>query len=131
VSYSQSICNSCGIEPHFNQLSPEQAETLALIVEECAEVIQAVTKIQRHGLSSEHPVSGEVNSDTLQKEVGDLMAALRIGEVQNLLSWGSVIASRDRKLMAVTRYLHHAKVVRDHEPDCGCPVCDDSNRGNR
>lgn len=98
---------------HFNGLTPEQDEALALIAEECAEVIQAVSKIQRHGLSSEHPVSGEVNSDTLQKEVGDLMAALRIGEVQFLITWGSVIAARDRKLLAVTRYLHHAKVVRE------------------
>lgn len=100
-------------DQHFNRLPPDQAEALALLAEECAEVIQAITKIQRHGLWSEHPDSGEPNQYTLKREIGDLMAALRICEVQRLIEWGSVIGARDQKLMRVTRYLHHAKVVTD------------------
>jgi hypothetical protein len=34
-------------EQHFNGLSPADAEALTLISEECAEVIQAIAKIQR------------------------------------------------------------------------------------
>lgn len=109
------MTSSISKHEHFNNLSPEQAEALALLAEECAEVIQAITKIQRHGLWSEHPESGEPNQHTLKREIGDLMAALRICEVQRLIEWGSVVGARDKKLMKVTRYLHHAKVVSDDE----------------
>jgi NTP pyrophosphatase (non-canonical NTP hydrolase) len=98
---------------HFNKLLPESAEALALIAEECAEVIQAIAKIQRHGFYSEHPVSGIPNWTTLHREVGDLLAALRIGEVNQVIDWGNVIRARDSKLMKVSRYLHHAKVTAD------------------
>jgi len=42
-------------EENFNDLSPAQTEALAVLAEECAEVIQVVGKILRHGLSSKHP----------------------------------------------------------------------------
>ena len=105
--------NERGPVAHFNGLSPAAAESLALIAEECAEVSQVITKILRHGLFSHHPESGDSNFMTLQREVGDLMAALRIGEVQRIINWGQVIRSRDSKLVRVTQYLHHAKVVSD------------------
>jgi hypothetical protein len=37
---------------HVNGLSNEQLESLALLSEECGEVIQVVGKILRHGLDS-------------------------------------------------------------------------------
>lgn len=99
---------------HFNGLSPADAEALTLISEECAEVIQAIAKIQRHGLWSQHPESRIPNYRTLQREVGDLLAALRVGEVQNLIDWGNVIQARDAKLFKkLPKYLHHAKVTKD------------------
>lgn len=98
---------------HFNDLMPEAAEALALIAEECAEVIQAITKIQRHGFYSEHPDTRIPNWRSLHREVGDLLAALRIGEVNQVVDWANVIRARDAKLMRVGRYLHHAKVTAD------------------
>jgi NTP pyrophosphatase (non-canonical NTP hydrolase) len=97
-------------EHHFNGLSPEHAESLALLAEECAEVIQIITKIQRHGMYSHHPVSNEQNWTTLQKEMGDVLAAARIAETYKLLDWSRVITARDRKLAKVGQYLHHAEV---------------------
>lgn len=40
---------------HFNKLTPAQAERLAMLAEECGEVIQIVGKILRHGYDSHHP----------------------------------------------------------------------------
>lgn len=40
---------------HFNRLTPAQAERLAMLAEECAEVVQVVGKILRHGYDSYHP----------------------------------------------------------------------------
>lgn len=106
-------CAGCGtalsVSIHFNDLSPEQAEALALVAEECAEVQQIICKILRHGLWSHRPKNpGISNQDELQKEVGDLMAALRVAEVQRLLEWGRVIQNRNAKLRRVQKYLHHA-----------------------
>lgn len=98
---------------HFNKLSPAHAETLALLAEECAEVIQVISKIQRHGMESHHPVTQAQNYDSLQREVGDIMAALRLAETYQLIDWGRVIQARDSKIARVGEYLHHASFVRD------------------
>lgn len=65
--------------PHPS-LTPAQAERLYLLIEECAEVQQAVTKILRHGYESQHPeeTTDRNNADDLQKEVADLKAVLRM-----------------------------------------------------
>lgn len=98
---------------HFNHLPPDQAEALALLAEECGELVQIIGKILRHGLDSHHPDTGDNNVELLQKEVGDVLAALRIAEVQRLIFWDWVVRCRDRKLMKVVQYLHHAKVSKD------------------
>lgn len=66
---------------HFNQLTPAQAERLAILAEECAEVVQIIGKILRHGLYSAHPVTGEVNIDALLREIIDVKAAMVIVSV--------------------------------------------------
>ena len=40
---------------HFNKLTPAEAERLAILAEECGEVIQVIGKILRHGYDSYHP----------------------------------------------------------------------------
>ena len=43
------------MQDHFNRLTPAEAERLAMLAEEAAEVIQVVGKILRHGYASYHP----------------------------------------------------------------------------
>ncbi len=57
--------------PHFNNLTPGAAERLAVLAEECGEVIQAVSKIQRHGYDSGHPRGDTSNVDDLEYELKD------------------------------------------------------------
>lgn len=97
----------------FNRLSPAVAEALYLLSEECGELQQAIGKILRHGLWSAHPDSEIPNQVTLEREIGDVLASLRICEVQKLLKWAAVIRYRDDKLRRVPKYLHHAKVIDD------------------
>ena len=61
---------------HFNGLRPAQAERLAMLAEECAEVIQVVGKILRHGYDSYHPDDAErrPNRQLLEKELVDVAA---------------------------------------------------------
>ena len=59
----------------FNQLTPAQAERLAMLAEECAEVIQIIGKILRHGYDSHHPDRPAItNRMMLCEELTDLMA---------------------------------------------------------
>ena len=62
----------------FNGLAPAEAERLAMLVEECAEVIQIVGKILRHGYESYHPydMGGLSNRGLLSKEITDVAAVL-------------------------------------------------------
>lgn len=60
-----------------NKLTPAQAERLAILAEECAEVIVIVGKILRHGYDSYDPTQPELGRPTnkalLAYEIGDLM----------------------------------------------------------
>lgn len=63
---------------HFNELTPAEAERLAMLSEECAEVSQAIGKILRHGYESRNPLKAESRSNRfdLRREVLDVMAIL-------------------------------------------------------
>lgn len=95
------------MDNHFNRLSPAQAERLALLAEECGEVIQAVGKILRHGYSSRHPNGGPDNRATLERELGDVLLVfrlmLRAGDVNKV----NVRQYRKAKAASCRPYLHH------------------------
>jgi NTP pyrophosphatase (non-canonical NTP hydrolase) len=92
---------------HFNELRPEQLEALALVAEECGEVIQVIGKILRHGLYSCHPNGGRDNQALLEDELGDLHAALHLAEGVGLFHAAHVRTACADKLQRVERYLHH------------------------
>lgn len=94
----------------FNGLSDEQAEALALLSEECAEVIQAVGKILRHGTESFNPLdpSSRTNGNQLAVELGDVAASVALCKKYSLLEQYVIDAAEKRKLRNVGRWLHHA-----------------------
>ena len=53
-------------------------EILTIAQEECAEVIQVISKIHRFGIGNEHVGSqrGITNTEKLEEEVGDLLAMI-------------------------------------------------------
>ena len=95
---------------HFNNLTPGEAERLALLAEECGECIQAIGKILRHGYESVHPEGrdqGRNNRDNLVREVGDIRAALSILCEAGDLDENDIVSARTEKLQRVGKYLHH------------------------
>jgi NTP pyrophosphatase (non-canonical NTP hydrolase) len=92
---------------HFNSLTPAEAERLALIAEEAAEVIHAITKIQRHGFESCHPTGGPDNRHMLEIELGDLHTAVRMAVDAGDLDALKIDAAAKLKAKNVGRYLHH------------------------
>lgn len=88
-------------------LTPAELERLALLVEEMGEAHQAIGKIMRHGYESRHPDGGPTNREALERELGDVDAA-----VSMLCNSGDLrkyeIAQRElQKSQSVKRYLHH------------------------
>jgi len=97
---------------HFNNLTPAEAERLAMLAEECGEVIQVIGKILRHGYESCHPNDQhqQTNRSLLSGELIDLLAVVDLMENRDDLNappgrptaadYGSAVR---RKL----KYAHH------------------------
>lgn len=93
---------------HFNGLTPAEAERLAMLAEECGEVIQMVGKILRHGYESHHPDRPDVtNRALLTREMTDLFAvAHQMQSMGDVAREGSEV-SIDKAWLKKLRYAHH------------------------
>lgn len=95
--------------PHFNILTPAQAERLALLSEELGEAQQAIGKILRHGYESYHPrdVLQVSNRERLEKECGDVRhAMIRLCNAGDL-NKERIHEHADDKAITVQQWLHH------------------------
>lgn len=61
---------------HFNKLTPAEHERLSLLFGECGEVIQAISKIMRHGYESGW--NGNNNRADLEKEISHVQNAIEM-----------------------------------------------------
>lgn len=95
---------------HFNKLTPAQAERLAMLAEECAEVIQVVGKILRHGYESHHPEAPSItNRDLLEEEVGDLYAVLQMMSNAGDAPFPETLMWLEGRMQRKLQYSHHQK----------------------
>ncbi|HEY9146980.1 MAG TPA: hypothetical protein VIN36_09870 [Thiobacillus sp.] len=92
---------------HFNQLTPAEAERLALLLEEMGEAQQIIGKILRHGYESRHPDGGDTNRGLLEKELGDVRHAMILLCLADDLDKSAIHDHADRKAIKVCQYLHH------------------------
>lgn len=94
---------------HFNELTEAEQERLAILIEECSEVIQIGCKVLRHGYYSTNPtvVNGETNREALARELGDLMHALQRMETSGDVSATTIVERRNSKPERIKPYLHH------------------------
>lgn len=93
----------------FNLLTPAEAERLAMLAEECGEVIQIIGKILRHGYKSFHPdaPNGPRNREMLMQELGDVNAILDRMEEAGDIQREPVLRYRLEKYHKLPRYAHH------------------------
>ena len=92
---------------NFNKLTPAETERLALLMEECGEVVQVIGKILRHGYESMHPLGGDRNRELLEKECGDVRQAMIMLCNAGDLSKAAIHEHADNKAKTVAIYLHH------------------------
>lgn len=69
--------------PNGKPLTEREREVLIVLMEECAEVTQAASKLLRFGKEN-RPDNGVSNVETLSKEVGDLQYMLRMARDADL-----------------------------------------------
>lgn len=97
---------------HFNGLSPAEAERLALLAEECSEVVQIISKILRHGYESYNPNASvpRRNRALLIQELGDVLCAISLLDASGDVYYPDINIASASKLHRVQEYLHHNKI---------------------
>ncbi len=98
-----------------NNLTDKQMEQLFCLSEECGEVIQAVSKILRHGYEEFSPFdeTKTTNRKNLEKELGDLYHW--INELYSSEDIDSINVSEAREIKEISckPYLHHQENTND------------------
>jgi NTP pyrophosphatase (non-canonical NTP hydrolase) len=86
-----------------------ELERLAILAEECGEVVQIVGKIIRHGYESHNPFdeSKTINRQLLEKELGDLEFIIWLMKKSDDVDSTNVITSEKQKRRKIKQYLHH------------------------
>lgn len=56
------------MDPRFAKIG----DTPTRVIEECSELVQALSKARRFGLFSSHPETGQINIDTILSEMEDV-----------------------------------------------------------
>lgn len=92
-----------------NGLTPAQTELLDMLQEECAEVIQAVAKIKRHGAMSYHPADPQKtpNYVLMARELGDVIGVMAALDGKGMIDNHAVQHSAGTKMERSAPYLHH------------------------
>lgn len=96
----------------FNKLKVGEDERLSLLAEECAEVIQIIQKIQRHGYQSSNPYDpkNKTNRYLLEEELGHVYLAIGLMCSKEDISREVIIHAKQDKKMRINKYLHHNKI---------------------
>lgn len=93
-----------------NGLTDAETERLALLMEECAEVIQACAKVLRHGYESHNPLSASVspsNREALEAEIGHVSHAAERMALAGDVNFLAIEGAKKIKVERIRRWLHH------------------------
>ena len=73
-------------------------EALGILQEECAEVIQIVSKCRRFGIDELHLKEGIKNRELLNEEIGDILAIVDYLIDQNVITVGELEQAKAKKV---------------------------------
>lgn len=89
-------------------MTKAQLEILAILSEECGEVIQAIGKIMRHGYDSSSPYDNSVtNRCSLTREIGDLLFVIGLICDSGDINENDVKRFTEEKAINIKQWLHH------------------------
>lgn len=79
-------------------------EILMLMQEECAEVIQVISKIRRFGIEDIHPDTGVSNRAALIMELGDLQCLVNLLVESDYISQDDIDTAAEDKLIRLEKW---------------------------
>lgn len=80
----------------MHEINEANREILLITQEECAEVIQAISKVFRFGMDDTH--KGVSNREHLEEEIGDLMCMIGLLINSGMVSESSVMTAKSAKM---------------------------------
>lgn len=82
----------------------KEREILLIAQEECAEVIQAISKCFRFGLDNVKPGKPKTNREHLEEELGDLIAMLNIMCENGMVNYEAVEEAAKQKVQKLKQW---------------------------
>lgn len=74
-----------------------EEEIMAIAQEECAEIIQAISKVFRFGFNSKHPNESYNNREHLEIEIGDLQCMIDLMVEKNMVDHQAIMLAAEAK----------------------------------
>ena len=78
-------------------MNQKEQEILNILQEECAEIIQMVSKIRRFGIDQQHLKADKPNRQKLTEEIGDVLAMINLCIEYKIVDQSNVIAAQINK----------------------------------
>ena len=96
-------------------LTELELEYLGILQEECAEVIQIISKIRRFGIYSLNPFEecAPDNHTLLIQELGDVMAVIKILQESGLIDQDKILQHIPVKREKLQKFLNLASIYKD------------------
>jgi len=85
-------------------MNNKEKEVMDILQEECAEVIQAVSKVSRFGIDNYKPGKPLTNREHLEEELGDLLAMVDIMLEQGIVSQGNLEVAKQAKIEKLKKW---------------------------
>lgn len=87
-------------------------EVMNILSEECAEVIQAISKCHRFGMDNYKPGKPKTNREHLEEELGDLLAMVDILREKGIVSQGNMEVAKVAKIEKLKQW---SNIFKDEE----------------
>ncbi len=85
-------------------MNNREREVMNILSEECAEVIQAISKCHRFGLDNYKPGKPKTNREHLEEELGDLLAMVDILQEMDVVSWTGIERAQAAKIEKLKKW---------------------------
>lgn len=85
-------------------MNEKEHEVMNILSEECAEVIQAISKCHRFGIDNVKPGKPKTNREHLEEELGDLLAMVDILKDMQVISSGCLEAAKQAKIEKLKKW---------------------------
>jgi NTP pyrophosphatase (non-canonical NTP hydrolase) len=90
----------------MKQIDSHQEECLNILQEECAEVIQAASKIKRFGIIGKRQDSTLNNIQNLTMELGDVLALVEMVKDSMGITTADLETARLHKMERLSQFMH-------------------------